>query len=137
VQLTLDLTLEPTSTHYAVDVVDLTDTPGWKAADFNAKTRILDAAVRFLHEADPQNDEWFRTLNIPYAAIAGFRALALLMVTQDARLVTLSKEDLGELGTYLAETPVKATRVNCNYSLGFCGGRMSCSRMKPPNGFSN
>jgi hypothetical protein len=93
VQLTLDLTLEPTSTHYAADAgPDLTDTPGWKAADNVTRRRVLDAAVRYLREAAPHNDEWFRTASIPYAAIGGFRALALLMGTEDARLDALSSE---------------------------------------------
>ena len=93
VQLTLDLTLEPTSAHFTADVgPDLTDTPGWKAADAVTRKRILDVAVRYVQEGDPKNNDWFRTVSIPYAAIGGFRALALLMVTEDARLDALSRE---------------------------------------------
>ena len=92
VQLTLDLTLEPTSTHYAHDLgPNLTDTPGWKAADSVTRKRILDAAVRYLQEGDPQNDEWFRTSSIPFTAKGEFHALALLMVTEDRRLESLSR----------------------------------------------
>ena len=91
VQLTRDLTLEPTSRHYADDAgPDLTSMPGWKAADDGTRKRILDAAVRYLDEGDPNNDEWFHTPNIPYAAIGGFRALALLMISGDTRLDSLS-----------------------------------------------
>ena len=90
-QLMLDLTLEPTSSHYAFDATaDLTDTPGWKAADSPTRKRILDAAVRYLQDGDPQNDQWFRTNSTPFTAIAGFRALALLMITEDTRLDSLS-----------------------------------------------
>jgi hypothetical protein len=90
VQLTLDLTLEPTSSHFADDAgPDLTARPGWKVADTGTRKRILDAAVRYLYEGDPMNDEWFRTQGIPYRAIGGFRALALLMITEDARLESL------------------------------------------------
>lgn len=91
-QLTLHLTLEPTSTHVALQVSDLRDTPGWKAADSATRTRIVDAAVRYLCEGDPRNDEWFRTTSIPHAPIAGFQALSLLMLTEDARLKTLSND---------------------------------------------
>jgi hypothetical protein len=91
VQLTLDLTLEPTSSHYADDAgPDLTSMPGWKAADDGTRKRILDAAVRYLNEGAPQNDEWFHTSSIPYSAIGGFRALALLMITDNTRLDSLS-----------------------------------------------
>ena len=90
-QLTLDITLEPTSSHYADNAgPDLTSMPGWKAADNGTTKRILDAAVRYLNEGDPKNDEWFHTSSIPYSAIGGFRALALLMITGDARLDSLS-----------------------------------------------
>src|SRR5262249_5896578 len=63
-QLTLDLTLMPTSSHYGDLGSDLTETPGWKAADASVRKRILDAAVRFLLEGDPQNDQWFHTATI-------------------------------------------------------------------------
>ena len=68
------------------------DTPGWKAADSPTRKRILDAAVRYLQDGDPQNEQWFRTNTIPFPAIAGFRALALLMITEDTRLDSLSLE---------------------------------------------
>lgn len=91
VQLTLDLSLEPTSSTYAYDAPsDLTDTPGWKAADDGIRKRIVDAAFRYLNEGDPKNDEWFRTPSLPYLAISGFRALALLMTMEDKRLDSLS-----------------------------------------------
>ena len=93
VQLTLDLTLEPTSSHYAADAApDLTDAPGWRAADTLGRKRILDAADRYLKEGDPKNDAWFWTSSIPFSAISGVHALALLMVTGDARLNVLSTD---------------------------------------------
>jgi hypothetical protein len=93
VQLTLDLTLEPTSRNYGDDLgPNLTETPGWKEADGVTRNRILDAAVRYVQEGDPQNEQWFRTQSISYSAIGGFRALALLLVLEDPRLAALSKE---------------------------------------------
>jgi hypothetical protein len=90
VQLTRDLTIEPTSSRYIDDAgPDLTDLPGWKAADEGTRGRILDAAVRYLIEGDPENDKWFVTQSLYFTAIGGFRALALLMVTEDARLESL------------------------------------------------
>jgi predicted NACHT family NTPase len=96
-QLIIDLTLEPTSSRYEFDTTaDLTNTPGWKAADSPTRKRILDAAVRYLRDGDPQNDQWFRTRTIPFPAIAGFRALALLMITEDTRLESLSLDTLAK-----------------------------------------
>jgi hypothetical protein len=91
-QLTLDLNLGPASSRPAADLgPDLTETPGWKDADSSTRSRILGAAVRYLSEGDPRNSEWFRTSGIPYTAIAGYRALALLMVA-DPRFEALPKE---------------------------------------------
>jgi len=87
VQLVLDLTLEPSSTHYQPDVqINLTETPGWKAADPATRERILCAAIRYLHEGDPENDKWFGTRSTPYTAISGIHALALLMVVRHESL---------------------------------------------------
>ena len=99
VQLTLDLTLEPTSSHYAADAgPDLTEMPGWKAADDGTRRRIVEAGVRYLTDGDPKNDEWFQTKSIPYSAIGGFCALALLMITEDTRLDSLSETRLAQVG---------------------------------------
>lgn len=87
VQLAVDLTLEPTSTNYSYDVqLNLTGTPGWKAADTATRERILSAAIRYLHEGDPENDKWFGTRSTPYTAISGIHALALLMIQRNESL---------------------------------------------------
>src|ERR1700730_7405026 len=86
VQLTLDLTLEATSTRYPSDVLlNLTQTPGWNAADPVTRERILRAAVQYINEGYPHNDQWFGTSSIFNVAIGGFHALALLMVAHDER----------------------------------------------------
>ena len=78
-QLALDLTLEPTSANYPHDLrMNLMEAIGWKTADSITKERILHAAVRFIHEGDPENEKWFGTRSTPYLAISGFQALALL-----------------------------------------------------------
>ena len=93
VQLILDLTLEPTSTHYELAASpDPRDTPGWRAADASTRGRILSAATQYLLHGDPQNSEWFRTTAIPYAAIGGYRALALLMAEEAREYSDLPRE---------------------------------------------
>ena len=91
VQLTLDLTLEPTSTNYPYDIqLNLTEATGWKNADAVTRERILRAAMRYVHEGEPENDKWFGTPSTPYVAIGGFHALALLMVALNERLKEIS-----------------------------------------------
>lgn len=93
VYLTANLSLEPTSTDYPIDLEpDLSRTPGWTAADNKTRERVLAAATRYITDADPQNREWFGTTSIPYRAIEGFRALALLLLQAPERVQTLSAE---------------------------------------------
>jgi hypothetical protein len=78
IALTWDLSLEPTSTAYDQTSPDLTSLPGWKAADPSIQARIIQSALRYLREGEPQNEDWFGTNQIYHSAIAGFRALALV-----------------------------------------------------------
>lgn len=78
VALTWDLSLEPTSTTYDLTGPDLASSPGWRAAHPNIQARIIQSALRYLQEGDPQNEVWFETDQIYHSAIAGFRALVLL-----------------------------------------------------------
>ena len=79
-QLTLAMTLKPTSTYYEDESrSDLTATPGWREADAGARTRIVDAARRFVLWARPSPDEWFFKEGETYRPDeAAFKALRLL-----------------------------------------------------------
>jgi hypothetical protein len=93
IRLTLDLSLEPTSTTYSSDLeMNLTETPGWKAADVRVRDRIIAAAFRYAEEGDPENEKWFNTSSISGAAIGGFRALALLLIAAEDGLRVLSSD---------------------------------------------
>lgn len=79
-RLTLAMTLKPTSTDYDEESrSDLTATPGWREADEFARSRILDAAHRYLLGARPSPDEWFFEEGATYRPDeAAFKALRLL-----------------------------------------------------------
>ena len=81
--LVFDLSLEPTSSGYGALGADLTSFPGWQAANSSTKDRILEAAFRFVSEADPNTETWINTNSTPVAAIVGFHALALLLVAAE------------------------------------------------------
>jgi hypothetical protein len=80
-RLNAELTLEPDSTHYG----DLREPsikllPGWKCASDETRHRIVAAAHDYLNEYVPPDAEgWLKTDSIPYACLAGYRALLLLM----------------------------------------------------------
>lgn len=78
IALTWDLSLEPNSTGYDATSPDMTAMPGWKAADTSTRTRVIQAALRYVIEGEPETEAWFETDQIYNSAIAGFRALALL-----------------------------------------------------------
>jgi predicted NACHT family NTPase len=91
IRLTLDLSLEPTSTTWSGDLeADLTSLPGWDAASTDTKARIVTAAMQYVFDGDPENEKWIETSNISYSAIAGFRALALLLTQDRDKLRSLS-----------------------------------------------
>lgn len=57
---------------------DLTDHPGWQAADDTTRVRIVEAAERYLHEGDPVTEDWLGKEPLHCPAAAGYRALRLM-----------------------------------------------------------
>jgi len=78
-QLVMDMTLEPTSTRYEhEEKTDLTQLPGWVAADASTRARIISAARKYVFERESNPEAWLKE-NIWYRpAVAGFKALCLL-----------------------------------------------------------
>jgi hypothetical protein len=77
-RLNLDLTLEPTSTHYDQLQCRIINTPGWIAADETTRHRIVAAAQKYLIDAQPQVRKWLGTNTYTYGDLSGYRALVLL-----------------------------------------------------------
>ena len=87
--LVLDMTLEPTSTHYGDEYnADLTSLPGWKSASPETKRRILEAAKSYVAKRDAAPSEWLeRDPPVNHRpATAGYKAL-LLLRSQDSDFV--------------------------------------------------
>lgn len=71
---------------------DLTDNPGWKAADDATRARIVEAAERYLHEGDPVTEDWLGKKSQHRPALAGYRALRLMRTWRPEVLNDLSPE---------------------------------------------
>lgn len=71
---------------------DLTDHPGWQAADDTTRARIVEAAERYLHEGDPVSEDWLGKKSQHRPALAGYRALRLMQVRRPEVLNDLSSE---------------------------------------------
>ena len=78
--LNLDMTLKPNSRYYGDEFeTDLTRLPGWEDADSFTRSRIIKAAQKYLLEQDPKTHEWLGKDILHRPALAGYRALQLLM----------------------------------------------------------
>ena len=91
--LNLDLSVEQGTRRYTGHFLsDLTEFPGWVVADDATRSRIIDAAERYLVTADPEPDRWFATTTVFQPACAGYRALVLLERLAPGRLDALGRE---------------------------------------------
>lgn len=81
IKLGSELTLEPTSTHYRSHpfLRPISKEPGWINSDEVTRFRIQAAAHKYLLGYDPEPDRWLGTETIPYSAMAGYRALSLIL----------------------------------------------------------
>jgi predicted NACHT family NTPase len=79
-QLNMDLTLKPDSRYYNNELeFDLTKLPGWEEADIATRKRIIDGAKKYILEQDQVAYDWIGTNTFDRLALAGCRALLLLL----------------------------------------------------------
>jgi predicted NACHT family NTPase len=79
-QFNMEMTLKPDSTHYGAELEsDLTALPGWQSADDATKHRISEAAKKYLVGQDPETSKWLGTNSFYRSALAGYRAMRLLL----------------------------------------------------------
>jgi len=89
-RLNLQMTLEPNSTRYGDESeYNLTELPGWMNANVHTRTRIVEAAKRYVLEQGPELDEGQGTTHFDRPAQAGYRALRLLLLKEPAYVSTL------------------------------------------------
>ena len=93
-RMNAELTLEPDSTHYGDGVEpSIKVLPGWKSASDETRRRIVTAASRYLTEyAPPRAEDWLKTNSTPWASLAGYRALLLLLTEAPGFFSTLSAD---------------------------------------------
>lgn len=92
-QLNMEMTLEPDSTHYRDEFEsDLTKLPGWVSADARTRRRFIEAAKKYVLEQDPITWEWLGTNTVHRPALAGYKALLLIMLKNPDFLDSLSTD---------------------------------------------
>lgn len=79
-KITLALTNGPTGDHHGdTSHSDLTALPAWRNADARVRSRLLDAAHRYVVGRRAEPDEWFFRRDVEYRPdLAGFKGLRLL-----------------------------------------------------------
>ena len=63
--------------------------PGWKSADPTTRARIVTAAKRYLLQGEPNSEHWLGKNIIYLPALAGFKALRLLLSIGPGELVSI------------------------------------------------
>jgi len=90
-KLNLEMTLKPDSRFYGDGIEsDLTGLPGWLEADETTQRRIVAAAKQYILYGEPENEKWFGTNQINHSALAGYRAMRLVLKHEPEWLDTCS-----------------------------------------------
>ena len=98
-QLCMEMTLLPNYRHYGSDLkYDLTKLPGWREAEPETKTRIINGAKKYLLEQTNIRYDWIGTNNYFRSELAGTKAFLSLL-----NLVLLSQEPPNFLNSLSAE----------------------------------
>lgn len=86
-----EMTLKPDSTHYReLFESDLTTLPGWIEAEATTKERIVEAAKAYIYQGDPETQTWLGTNTVYYPALAGYKALRLLLQEESGFISSIS-----------------------------------------------
>ena len=79
-RLNMEMTLKPESQYYDNEFeLDLAQLPGWQEADEPTQRRIIEGAKTYIQQQDNVDDGWIETNTFNRPALAGCRALQLLL----------------------------------------------------------
>lgn len=88
-----EMTLMPTSCSYGDSInSDLTALPGWQEADNLTRMRVIAAAKQYIHDGEPETDAWFGKNSFPRSALAGYKALRLVLEKEPRYLLDIPPE---------------------------------------------
>ncbi|BAZ33929.1 hypothetical protein NIES4074_64430 (plasmid) [Cylindrospermum sp. NIES-4074] len=92
-QLNMEMTLKPNSRYYDNELeYDLTKLPGWEEADIATQRRIIDGAKKYILEQNEVAYDWIGTNTFDRLALAGCRALFLILKESPEFLDPLTDE---------------------------------------------
>lgn len=92
-QLNMEMTLKPESQYYNNEFeLDLTQLPGWQEADETTQRRIIEGAKKYVQQQDDIDYSWIGTNTFDRPALAGCRALHLILTKSSDFLRNLPPE---------------------------------------------
>lgn len=92
-QLNMKMTLKPNSRYYDHELeYDLTKLPGWEEADIATRIRIINGAKKYVLEQNEVVYDWIGTNTFDILALAGCRALFLILKESPEFLNTITDE---------------------------------------------
>jgi hypothetical protein len=94
--------------------------PGWVTASHDLVTRILTLAQRYVLEGDPANDAWLETKQFRYSALAGYRALQLVLETAPGGLAGLPTATLEKWVPVIACYPSERSKELTALAASLC-----------------
>jgi predicted NACHT family NTPase len=109
-QLNMEMTLKPDDRSYGNEFeLDITQLPGWKDAEKVTRERIVEGAKKYINQFDDINYEWIgtNTVNPDIAALAGCRALQLLLQESPDFIDNLSSEVWKRWASIIIAPPIK------------------------------
>lgn len=105
-QLNRTMTLKPESKYYGNELeLDLTKLPGWQEADEATRKRIIEGAKKYIQQQNDIPYDWIGTNTDNRPALAGCRALHLLLKESSDFLNTLSPEICKKLTPVIITAP--------------------------------
>jgi predicted NACHT family NTPase len=94
-RLSMEMTLQPQSTNYRGEDIfepDLTTLPGWEAADGTTRTRIMEAAKKYILHHDPETAKWLGSDTVHLPAFAGYKGLRLILKEEPSFIFAISPD---------------------------------------------
>ena len=94
-RLSMEMTLQPQSTNYRGEDImepDLTTLPGWEAADGTTRTRILEAAKKYILHHNPETAKWLGSDTVHPPAFAGYKGLRLILKEEPSFIFAISTD---------------------------------------------
>ncbi|MDZ7966112.1 MAG: hypothetical protein RM368_14205 [Nostoc sp. DedSLP03] len=115
-QLNMEMMLKPDSQFYEQKLEsDLTKFPGWQEADIKTRERIINGAKKYIQEYNQVAYDWIGTNTYDRPALAGCRALLLLLQETPEFLDTISSEIWQRWASVIVAFPHSSTTQREHY----------------------